>query len=100
MSLTVGNLQALLAKVDTQADVLIAVNGTYAPLLGVVSASGTPFIVLRGKGKHQPSPRFFVEKEGVIGRLVRLGVSDEEIGEVLGRPTDSVKRKRKTLGID
>ena len=94
MSMKVGDLQAQLAKLDRQADVLIAVNGSFVPALGVVAASGATAIVIRGKGQNQTSPRFSIAEEGMIGHLARLGVSDDEIGEVLGRPADSVKRKR------
>jgi hypothetical protein len=100
MSMTVGELQARLAKLDPGADVLTAINGAFAPVVGVASASGAAFVVLRGKGSQQESPRFSIGEEGVIGCLARLGVSDEEIAEVLGRPADSVKRKRKALGLE
>ena len=101
MRITVGDLQAQLAKLDTTAEVLIAVNGNLAPAVGVSAATGSSLIVIRGRGKLPKSARagYSVGEEVVIGNLVPLGASDAEIGEVLGRPADSVKRKRKALGF-
>jgi hypothetical protein len=98
--MTVGELQAALAKLDSEHNIMIALNGSFVPLIGVTAAAaGTNFVVIRGKGKIQQSKRFSIDEEGIIGHLARLGLSDDEIGEVLGRPSDSVKRKRKALGF-
>src|SRR5262245_35179846 len=97
--MNVGELQAELARLDAKWDVMIAVDGTFAPVVGVTVAPDASFIVVRGKGKMQQSKRFSIEEEGVIGHLARLGVSDIQIGEVLGRPAESVKRKRQALGF-
>jgi hypothetical protein len=99
MGMTVGQLQAELAKVDSAIELRIAVDGTFAPLVGVTAVAGSPFVVLRGQGKTQQSPRFTIHEEGVLGKLATLGLSDEEIGQVLGRPAQSVERKRKALGL-
>jgi hypothetical protein len=98
-SMNVGELRGALSSLDAQQDVMIAVDGTFAPVVGVTAASGASFIVVRGQGKMQESKRFTIGEEGVIGHLARLGVSDDEIGEVLGRPSESVKRKRQSLGF-
>lgn len=97
--MTVGELQKVLAGLDAQQEVMIAVNGNFSPVVGVTAASGASFIVVRGQGVVQQSKRFSVQEEGVIGHLTHLGVSNDEIGEVLGRTADSVKRKRKSLGL-
>jgi hypothetical protein len=99
MNMTVGDLRAALAHADPQLDLRIAVDGTFAPVVGVSAVAGSPFVVLRGLGKTQQSPRFSIQEEGVLGKLVTLGLSDEEIGQVLGRPPQSVERKRKALGL-
>jgi hypothetical protein len=98
MSMTVGALQTELAKLEPQAGLMLAVNGIFVPVIGVTGAGGTTFAVIRGKGKLNQSSRFTIDEEGLLGHLARLGVSDEEIGEVLGRPAHSIKRKRKALG--
>jgi hypothetical protein len=97
--MTVGKLQALLAKLNTQANVLVAVNGSFVPVVGVTAASGAEFIVVRGLGRPEERRHFSVGEEGVIGHLVHLGASDQEIGEVLGRPKSTIGRKRKSLGF-
>jgi hypothetical protein len=97
--MTVGELQAELAQMDTEAGVMIAVNGTFVPAVGLTAVPGTSFVLVRGKGKLQQSSRFSIDEEGILGHLARIGLSDDQIGEVLGRPSDSVKRKRKALGL-
>jgi hypothetical protein len=97
--MTVREMAATLANVDPEHTVMIAVDGTFAPVVGVTAGSGASFVVIRGQGKMQQSKRFTIAEEGVIGHLAHIGVSDEEIGEVLGRPSESVKRKRKALGF-
>jgi hypothetical protein len=82
--MTVGELQAELAKMNAQDGLMIAVNGTFVPVVGVTAAAGTSFVVLRGKGKLQQSSRFTIDEEGILGHLARIGLSDDQIGEVLG----------------
>src|SRR5262249_22126882 len=71
VNMTVGDLRAQLAKLDAQAEVLIAVNGNIALAAGVAAATGTEFVVIRGRAKHQENPgsRFSVGEEVVIGYL-------------------------------
>ena len=98
--MTVGELRAKLDKLNSENDVMIALNGSFVPLIGVTAAGpGTNFVVIRGKGKLQPSKRFSIDEEGIIGHLARLDLNDNEGGEVLGRPGASVKRKRRALGF-
>src|SRR5262249_33457100 len=99
MSMTAGQFLVELAKVDPQLDIRIAVDGTFAPVVGVTAVAGSPFLVVRGKGKDRESGHFTIHEEGVLGRLAALGLSDAEIGEVLGRSPQTVKRKRKALGL-
>ena len=77
---------------------MIAVNGTFKPVIGVTAVSGSSFVVIRGKGKTQLSKRFSIDEEGIIGHLVGLGLTDGELAEILGRPAASVAKKRKALG--
>jgi hypothetical protein len=99
MSMTAGNLQAELAKIGSEAEVMIAVNGTFVPIDGVNCVSEASLVVIRGKGKAPPSLRFTVGEDGVIGHLTHLGLADDEIAVILGRPAKSVERRRKTLGL-
>jgi hypothetical protein len=97
--MTVGELLGQLSKVDSETTAMIAVNGVFVPVVGVTAVAGSSFAVLRGKGKTQQSNRFTIDEEGVLGHLARLGLDDKEISEILGRPSESVKKKRKALGL-
>ncbi len=97
--MTVGELQVELAKLDPEVKVSVLLNGSIAPVIGVTAVPGASFMLLRGHGKGQKSKNFTVNEEGLIGHLVHLGFTDEQIGEVLERPAQSVERKRKALGL-
>lgn len=96
--MTIGELRAKLETLHPDLIVNIALNGSFVPLIGVHSAGpGTNFVVLRGKGKIQGSKRFSIDEEGVLRHLANAGFDDSQIGEVLGRPAESIKRKRKAF---
>jgi hypothetical protein len=97
--MTVGDLRAELAQLDANASVMIAVNRNFVHVVGVTATRGTPFAVIRGKGKMVQSKVFSIDEEGILGHLARLGLGDKEIGEVLGRPPKAVAQKRKALGL-
>lgn len=97
--MTVGDLRAQLATLDSQLDTVVILNGTIAPAIEVLVVPGAEFIVIRGKGTSPPPRKFTINEEGIIGRLARLGLSDEKVAEVLGRPTRSVAQKRRALGF-
>jgi hypothetical protein len=90
--MTVGELQAQWANLDAQLSVTIAVNGTFVPVVGLTASPSAPFVVIPGKGKLQQSNRFSVDEEGILGHLARLGLGDDEIGEVLGRASESINK--------
>jgi len=95
----VGDLREALAKLDSQKDILIALDGSFVPMIEVAVLDGTDFVLLRGKGKLPQSTKFSIHEQGLIGHLVRLGFSNDKIGEVLGRSSKSVQGARKKLGF-
>jgi hypothetical protein len=97
--MTVGDLREALAKLDSQQEVLIALDGSFVPIAEVAAFDGTDFILLRGVSKTLQPKKFTVQEEGMIGHLVRLGFDNERIGKVLGRPSKSVQAARKKLGF-
>jgi hypothetical protein len=97
--MTIGDLRAQLAKLESSHEAVVVLNGTLSPIIEVLAVPGAEFIVIRGKGTAPPPRKFTVSEEGVIGHLVRLGFGDEKIGEVLGRAPKSIAQKRKALGI-
>jgi hypothetical protein len=96
--MTVAELQVELGKFDAGYDVLVAVNGTIAPAIGVAGAANASFVVVRAKGKTTRSKTFSIAEVGVLGHLANLGVPDSEIADVLGRQVKEVSRKRAALG--
>jgi hypothetical protein len=97
--MTVGELRELLAKLDSQLKVEVALNGSFVPVIEVAAYGGTDFILIRGKGKTPQAPKYSIQEQGLIGHLVRLGFDNDKIGEVLGRTTKSVEGARKRLGF-
>jgi hypothetical protein len=97
--MTVGDLRAELAKLHSDLDAVIILNGSLSPVIEVLAVPGADFVVIRGKRAGPPPRKFTINEEGVVGHLVRIGLSNEKIGEILGRPTKAVVQKRKTLGF-
>lgn len=97
--MTAGQLLADLMKVDPQLDLLVAVGGEFVPLHGIAFAPGSPYGVIHGHGKRISGARFTIDEQGVLGKLAGVGLTDEQIGNIMGRPTDAIKRKRKAMGL-
>jgi len=95
----VGDLREALAKLDSDKDVLVALDGSFVPAAEVAMFEGTDFVLVRGKETTPKPGKFTVQEQGLIGHLVRLGFTSEKIGEVLGRSTKSVEGARKRLGF-
>ena len=99
MGMNVGELQSTLATADPELELLIAVDGAFVPVGGVTLIKGSPFVMIRGATHSKPSNRLSIIEEGILGKLVINGLSDDDIAEVLGRPAEFIARKRKALGI-
>jgi hypothetical protein len=97
--MTVRELQLELARLNPDDEVRVTISGTFAPLGGLTPVPQAEYIVLRATGKLAKSDRFTIDEEGIIGHLTSLGLTNEAIGEVLDRPAESIKRKRKALGF-
>lgn len=96
--MTVAELQAELVRLNPDENVLMAINGTFVPVGRLTAVQKAGYVVLRPTGKLAKSDRFTVGEEGILGHLAGLGLTNEAIAEVLDRPVESVKRKRKALG--
>ena len=95
--MTVGDLRAELAKLDSQQNVVVSFDGAFVPMTEVAVFEGLDFVLVRGKGKTSHRKKFTIEEQGLIGHLVRLGFDNDKIGNVLERPSKSVKDMRKKL---
>ena len=73
--------------------------------VGVTVAPNVGIAVIRSLGQARRIEqtrlhnRFTVVEDGLIGGLSAKGMSDQEIGELLDRPSDSIKRRKKSLGL-
>lgn len=97
--MTVGDLRDALAKLDSQQNVLMSLEGSFVPIAEVAAFNGADFILLRGVSNTEQPKKFTVQEQGMIGHLVRLGFDNEKIGKVLGRPSKNVQAARKRLGF-
>ena len=100
MAMTVGELQNELAKLSPDLTVMIGMNRNLSQILRVTSNPKSNLIVLGGKdmARTKKDP-FTTDEDGIIGHLVRLGLENEEIEVILGRPANSVKKRRAVLGF-
>jgi hypothetical protein len=78
----VGDLREALAKIDSQQDVMIALGGSFVPVVQVAAFDGTDFILIRGKEVIPQKSKFTIHEQGRVGLLVRLGFNNDKIGEV------------------
>jgi hypothetical protein len=97
--MTVAELQAELARLNPDEEVWVTITGAFAPVGRLTAVPKAAYVVLRGAGKVPKTDRFTVDEEGILGHLSSLGLTNEAIAEVLDRPAESVKRKRKALGF-
>ena len=94
-----NNLQEELRQVDPATEVILAANGALVPVTGVTYVADKSVLVIRGRSKDRYNVRFTTQEDGVLGHLRGLGLSDDIIGEVLGRDPSSVKGRRKRLRL-
>jgi hypothetical protein len=97
--MNVHDLQRELAAADPEAEIVLAANCALLPVTGITSVPGKRTVVIRGRSKDKYNQRFTTEEDGVIGHLRMLGLADDMIGEVLGRDAESIKGRRKRLGL-
>ena len=97
--MTVDDLREVLAKLDSQTNVMIAFDGSIVPVAEVAAFDGADFILIRGSRSTPQSKKFTMQEQGFIGHLVRLGFDNDKIGEVLIRSSKSVQQARKKLGF-
>jgi len=97
MSLTVGELRAAIANAPDDASVTLVYEGAMRHAVGVTAAPNGMMVVLRTICSERKAKHFSVVEDGLIGGFASMGMSDDDIAEILGRPTDSVTKRRKTL---
>ena len=97
--MTIGQLRADLANADSGAALYVLYDGSIVPVESVVTAKNGSIAVIRGWGRPRKSKLFTVTEDGLIGGLNASGESDAGIGELLDRSEDSIKQRRRRLGI-
>ncbi|MBX9679036.1 MAG: hypothetical protein K2X38_09760 [Gemmataceae bacterium] len=94
-----SELISLLAEVDPQSEVLLSLNSIILPASEMVAIRDADFIVLRSKRTEKGVRRFTVAEDGLIGHMVRLRITEDEMAKALDRPVRAVKTRRKHLGF-
>ena len=99
MSLTVGELREALASVPDDATVTLIFEGVFRHAAGVTVAPNGGIAVIRSHGQRRPHKRYSTAEDGLIGGLSAMGMPDEAIAELLDRSPDSIKRRKKSIGL-
>lgn len=99
MSLTVGELRDALEGMPDTATVHLIFNGVLRNAAGVTVEPKGGITVIRSHGQMKPYKRYSVAEDGLIGGLNAMGMSDETIAELIDRTPESVKRRRKSIGL-
>ena len=99
MSLKVGELRKAIADTPDDATVMLVYAGVMRHAVGITVAPNGAVAVVRGLGNPRRTSRFSIVEDGLIGGLNAMGMSDDQIAVLLERTTDSIKKRKKTLGI-
>jgi hypothetical protein len=85
--------------VSDDAAVMLIFEGVLRHAVGVTVAPNGGIAVIRSHRQTRPHKRYSEVEDGLIGGLSAMGMSDEAIAELLDRPPDSIKRRRKSIGL-
>ena len=99
MSFAVGELRKALANAPDDAAVMLIYEGAMRHAVGVTVAPNGAVAVIRSHGNPRQSKHFSVVEDGLIGGFNAMGMSDELIAEVLERSAESIKKRKKTIGL-
>ena len=88
-----------LLKYGGEKEVLLIVAGRVRPLTTVDAPEGLPHVLLVGDAPPKKKNTYTQEEVGFLVGASTYGISDEVMAKILGRTIDSVRDKRKRLGI-
>ena len=99
MSLTIGELRKAITNTPDDATVMLVYEGVLRHAIGITVAPNGAVAVVRGSGNPRKSKHFNTIEDGLIGGLNAMGMSDESISELLERSVDSIKKRKKAIGL-
>jgi len=99
VSFKVRDLRNAIANAADDADVMLIHEGMLRPAVGIAVAPNGEVAVIRGLGNTRHAKKFSIAEDGIVGGLTAKGMSDQSIAELLERTVDSVKRRKKSLGL-
>lgn len=99
MSFTVGQLREALADTPDNAAVMLIHDGTMRHGGGIAVAPNGTLAVIHCHETQRKSKHFSVTEDGLLGGLSAMGMSVDSIAELLQRSADSVKRRKKSIGL-
>ena len=97
--MNVGELREALASVPDDAAVMLMFENVLRHAVGVTVAPNGGFAVIRNQGQSRPYKHYSVAEDGLIGGLSAMGMSNEAIAELLERTSESIRRRKKSIGL-
>jgi len=98
MGMTAGKLRSQLEGLADDAAIMMLFEGDVIYAENFVVAPTGQFAILRGKDARH-GKRFSVAEDGLIGGLTSMGVSDAAIADFVNRSPDSIKKRKKEIGL-
>jgi hypothetical protein len=96
--MTVGELREALASVPDDAAVMLIFEDVLRHAVGVTVAPNGAIAVIRNRGQSRYK-HYSVAEDGLIGGLSAMGMSNEAIAELLERTSDSIRKRKKSIGL-
>jgi hypothetical protein len=98
MKSTVADILKTLTKASPDGNVMLLTDGGLTDVECVAASPDGGVVIIRGRGTRH-SKQFTVAEDGLIGGLDAMQIPDEAIAELLGRTKDSIKKRKKSLGL-
>ena len=99
MSVTAGQIRKALADTPDEATVMLIHEGSMRHAASLKVAPNGKIVVIRSSGNPRQSKHFSVAEDGLIGGFHAMGMPDDKSADLLERPVDSIKRRKKALGL-
>jgi hypothetical protein len=98
MNMNVGKLREELAGLPDDADIMLLFEGTPRYVDQVKVFKQGNILMIRAKGGLRKSKPYSLAEDGLINALAAMSISDEDIANLLDRPLDGLKKRKKQLG--
>jgi hypothetical protein len=88
----------LLANLPPDCDIKVAVDGQFERVSGVAALKDGSMGIVRLENRGPPG-RVTIQEEGLIGHMIKLGLSNDEMADFLQRPVIAIERFRKRFNL-